>query len=96
MEHGEDRQITIVDEEGNEILCNIILTFESDDYGKSYVIYSPVGQEFDEDGDPIYHASSFIPAEDGEDGELYPIESDEEWEMVEEVLNTFFDEEEGE
>jgi len=96
MEHGEERQITIVDEEGNEHLCNILFTFESDDYGRSYVIYTPVGEEFDEDGDPVYHASSFIPAEDGEDGELFPIESDEEWAMVEEVLNTFLSDDEDE
>ncbi|GGE74947.1 DUF1292 domain-containing protein [Priestia taiwanensis] len=92
MTHGE-QQITIIDEEGNEHLCQILFTFESDDTGKSYVIYSPIG-EFDEDGDPIYHASSFEANEEGEDGDLFPVETEEEWEMIEEVLNTFLTEEE--
>lgn len=94
MDNGE-KNITIVDEQGNEHLCEILFTFDSDDTGKSYVIYSPIG-EVDEDGDPLYHASSYIPNEEGEDGDLFPIETDEEWEMVEEVLNTFLEDEEEE
>ena len=35
----------------------------------------------------------FIPSEDNEDGELLPIEDDAEWEMIEEMLNTFLAEE---
>ena len=35
----------------------------------------------------------FIPSEDNEDGELMPIEDDAEWEMIEEMLNTFLAEE---
>ncbi len=31
----------------------------------------------------------FVPSEDNEDGELMPIEDDAEWEMIEEMLNTF-------
>ena len=30
-----------------------------------------------------------MPNEDGDDGELMPIETDEEWDLVEEMLNTF-------
>ncbi|MCY8817590.1 DUF1292 domain-containing protein, partial [Bacillus atrophaeus] len=42
------------------------------------------------------HASSFTPNADGEDGELTPIETDEEWDMIEETLNTFLAEEDEE
>jgi uncharacterized protein YrzB (UPF0473 family) len=42
------------------------------------------------------HASAFIPNENEEDGELMPIETDEEWDLIEEMLNTFLDEEEEE
>ena len=80
--------MTIIDEEGNEILYEIVLTFKSDETGKSYVIYKLPG----EDNDEVF-ASSYNEANtDG--GDLHPIESDEEWDMVEEVLNTFLDEEE--
>jgi ferritin len=37
----------------------------------------------------------FLPSEDGKDGELQPIETDEEWAMIEEILNTFLEEERG-
>lgn len=97
MEHGQET-ITIVDEAGNEHVCEVIFTFESADYGKSYVLYHVLGNEdTDEDADIEIHASSFIPTEDGEQGgELLPIEDDAEWAMIEETFNTFVDEQEQE
>jgi uncharacterized protein YrzB (UPF0473 family) len=95
MEHGE-KQITVIDENGNEQLCEVLFTFNSDEFEKSYVLYFPVGAEEDDNEEIEIHASSFLPKEDGEDGELEPIESDEEWEMIEEMLNTFLDDEEQE
>ncbi|AOV07935.1 DUF1292 domain-containing protein [Sporosarcina ureilytica] len=96
MEHGQET-MTIVDENGNEHVCEVILTFESKDYGKSYVLYHVLGKEEDDTEEIEIHASAFIPNEDGEeDGELMPIEDDEEWAMVEETLNTFLGEEEEE
>lgn len=92
MDNGE-KHITIIDEQGNEILCEILFTFDSEETSKSYVVYSPVG-EVDEEGDPIYHASSFVPSDDEQDGDLFPIETEEEWDMVEELLNTFLEEDE--
>ena len=95
MEHGQET-ITIVDEDGQEHVCEVIFTFESVDYGKSYVLYHVLGKDdTDEDEDIEIHASSFIPTEDGESGgDLSPIEDDAEWAMIEETFNTFLDEEE--
>lgn len=86
MEHGE-KNITIVDDNGNEQLCEVLFTFESEEYGKSYVLYYPVDAQEEEEIE--IHASSFTPNEDGTDGELLPIETEEEWDMIEETLNTF-------
>lgn len=91
MEHGE-KQFTVIDENGNEQLCEILFTFESDEFEKSYVLYYPIG--ITDDDEIELHAASFIPNDDGEAGELRPVETDEEWDMIEEVLNTFLDEEE--
>ncbi|MCG8396851.1 DUF1292 domain-containing protein [Bacillus atrophaeus] len=93
MEHGE-KQITIVDDQGNEQLCEVLFTFENDEFGKSYVLYYPIASEGGEEIE--IHASSFTPNADGEDGELTPIETDEEWDMIEETLNTFLAEEDEE
>ncbi|MED3562534.1 DUF1292 domain-containing protein [Bacillus xiapuensis] len=94
MDHGENH-ITVVDDNGNEQLCEVLFTFDSEEFGKSYVLYYPVGEE-DEEEDIEIHASAFTPTEDGEDGELMPIETDEEWDMIEEMLNTFLEEQDEE
>ena len=88
-------QLILVDDEGNEVLCNILFTFDSDEFGKSYVLFSPVSTEEDENGEVEVAAASYIPQEDGTVGELIPIETDEEWELVESVLAQFDEDECG-
>ncbi len=84
----ETETMTIIDESGKEIMYEIVLTFNSDETNKSYVIYKLPGEENDE-----VFASSYN-EDNKEGGDLLPIESDVEWDMIEEVLNTFLDEEE--
>jgi uncharacterized protein YrzB (UPF0473 family) len=72
------------DEEGNEQKMTILFTFDSPDYNASYVVFQdPLGAE-----DQVYAARY------DDQGSLLPIESDEEWDMVEEVINTFAQDEE--
>ncbi|MDZ5470883.1 DUF1292 domain-containing protein (plasmid) [Bacillus sp. 31A1R] len=94
MNHGENN-ITVVDEDGNEQLCEVLFTFDSDEFKKSYVLYYPIGDDNDEEEIEI-HASAFMPTEDNTDGELMPIETEEEWDMIEEMLNTFLEEQDEE
>ena len=95
MDNGE-KHITLVDENGNEQLYEVLFTFDSEEFKKSYVLYYPVGAEEDEDEEIEIHASAYVQTEEGEEGSLQPIETDEEWDMIEEMLNTFLDEEEEE
>lgn len=83
--------ITLVDEEGNERLYEILFTFDSEDFNKSYVVLYPAGtsENDDEDEEVELQAFAYIEDEGGHSGNLEPIETDEEWDMVEEVLNTF-------
>ncbi|GEK33335.1 DUF1292 domain-containing protein [Kurthia sibirica] len=90
---NEQNTITVVDEQGNEILCEILTIVESEEFGKNFVLYSEIGTE-DADGLVQIMASSFTPAENGEDGELQPIESEEEWAYLEDILEQLDDEEE--
>ena len=92
MTEQQQNHITIIDENGNEQLCEVLHTFDNEEFGKSYVLYSLVGAEEDEDGSVEIFASSYIPAENGEDGELSPIETEAEWDMIEDVLNAIEDE----
>ncbi len=79
--------MTVIDEQGNEVLYEIVLTFKSDETQKSYVIYKLPGDDEDE----VFASSYDETAKDG--GDLLPITEDEEWDMIEEVLDAFLDEE---
>lgn len=89
--YDEQEYVTIVDEDGNEELYQILFTFDSEDFGKSYVLLYPAGVTDDEDVE--IQAYSFVENEEGGAGDLLPIETKEEWDMVEEVLNTFMEDE---
>ena len=77
-----DRQITLVDEQGNEELFEILFTFTSEDYGKSYVLLYPAAVSDDDDVE--VQAFSYDADADGD-----VTSSDDEWNMVQGVLNTF-------
>lgn len=92
-DHDHDHEhITILDEEGNEELFEILLTFESEDFEKSYVLVYPAGSS--EEDEIEIQAFSYQENEGGLEGTLSPIDSEEEWDMIEEVLNTFVEEDE--
>lgn len=94
-DHDHDHEhITLIDEEGNEELYEILFTFDSQDFDKSYVLVFPAGSSEGEEVE--LSAFSYREADGGLSGTLSPIESDEEWEMVEEVLNTFISDEDAE
>ena len=84
----EEEILYVTDELGNELEAVIVMTFESEEFGKSYVVYRLKDDENEE-----YYAASFNP-EDGDEGQLLQIESDEEWDLVEEVLENFLEDEE--
>ncbi|MBU1144902.1 MAG: DUF1292 domain-containing protein [Firmicutes bacterium] len=85
---NEMEYLLVTDENGNEIECEILLTFESEEFGKSYVVYQI---KDDESGE--YYAASYNPDDDDE-GKLVQIETDAEWDLVEEVLESFLEDEE--
>lgn len=93
-DHEECKLITLVDEQGNETLCEILLEFGKEEFGKNYVLLVPVNAEEDEDGQVEIQAYSFIENEDGTGGELQliPEDSEDEWNMIEEVFNSFMEE----
>lgn len=96
LEHEEEQFITLVDENGNEQLHEVLFTFDSDEFEKSYVFFYPVGSFDDEDEEVDIHVYAYVPTEEGGYGPLMQIETDEEWDMVEEVFNTFNQDQEDE
>ncbi|WP_010650996.1 DUF1292 domain-containing protein [Oceanobacillus massiliensis] len=86
----EKERIIIPDENGDEHLFEVLFTFDVDDTEQSYIAVVPAEQA-EEDEVEVY--AFRFEEQDNEDFTLFPIESDEEWELVEEMLNTLADEE---
>lgn len=80
-----DNHIIITDDEGVEHRYEILFTYDNEDRGVSYVLF------YDENTPQEIMAMRY-----DEQGNLYELESDAEWDEVEEVLNTFSDDEECE
>ncbi len=83
----DENKLTYIDENGNEVLCEILFTFHSDEFEKDYVLFYPEGDE-DEDGKINVMAASYIEKEDGQ-GELLEVTTDAEWDLIEEMLQAF-------
>ena len=82
----EANKIQVIDDQGNEKEFEVLFTFNNDELNKQYVLYYDSTVE-----EPSVFASIF-----DDEGGLYPIETPEEWEMVEEVFQSFMAEDEEE
>ncbi|MBO1003436.1 DUF1292 domain-containing protein [Pseudogracilibacillus auburnensis] len=87
----EQERIIIPDENGEEHLFEVLFKFDVDETGFSYIALIPVEQNV-EDEVEVYAFRFEDDGEDENDLKLYPIESDEEWDIVEEMLHTLAEE----
>lgn len=87
----EKERIIIPDENGEEHLFEVLFTFDVDKNGHSYIAVVPQEQS-DEDEVEVYAFRYEEKNKDDDDLSLFPIESDEEWGMVEEMLHTLAEE----
>jgi uncharacterized protein YrzB (UPF0473 family) len=87
QEEDEPEIIYIPDDEGNEEEFEVIMKFEVDGSDKKYMMVVPVDAE--EESDEVY---AFRYEEDGDDLQLFTIDNEEEWNIVEETFNTLMDE----
>lgn len=78
----ETGKIIVKNETGEEIECDILFTFDSEDTKKSYIIYTDNTK--DELGNIKVYANTFD--SDVENGDLGPIETDEEWATIEQIF----------
>lgn len=73
---------TMTNDKGESIQCEVILTIDSDEYGKSYIVYTD--HSMDDEGNIKTYASIYDPT--GASLDLKPVTTDEEWDMIESVL----------
>lgn len=79
---------TVINDEGKEITCNVLFTFDSEETGKSYIAYTD--NTLDEEGNTQVFASIFDPT--AESNKLEPIETEKEWKVIETILQTLQEE----
>lgn len=72
----------IIGEDGKEVECEVLFTFESDETKKNYIVYTD--NTLDEQGNTKVYASIYTPNE--ENTNLIPIETEKEWRIIETIL----------
>lgn len=78
----------MVTEDGQEITCNVLFTFDSEETKKSYIAYTD--NTYESDGSIKAYAAVYHP-EDLNKG-FEPIETEKEWKVVETILQTIQEE----
>lgn len=79
---------TMIDQEGNEILYDVLFTFESDETKKNYIVYTD--QSKDENGNIQVYASIYDPNDPK--SKLEAITTEKEWKVIETILETLQEE----
>ncbi|MFV0249538.1 MAG: DUF1292 domain-containing protein [Bacilli bacterium] len=72
----------IFDDNGKEVECEVLFTFESEETNKNYMVYTD--NTIDEDGNTKVYASIYDP--DKDETKLEPIETEKEWQIIETIL----------
>ena len=84
----EKSTFTVLDENGKEVVCEVLFTFDSEETKKNYIVYTD--NTTDEQGNVRVYASIFDPSSDNT--ELKPIETEREWKIVETILESIQEE----
>ena len=72
----------VINDEGKEVECEVLFTFESDETKKNYIVYTD--NTLDEEGNTKVYASIYNPDQD--ETKLFPIETEKEWKIIETIL----------
>lgn len=78
----------VINNEGKEVVCNILFTFDSEETKKSYIVYTD--NTTDSNGNIQVYASIFNPNDPNT--KLEPIETEKEWKVIETILETLQEE----
>ena len=90
MENKQDNTFTIINDNGEEVQCEVLFTYTNEETGVGYIAYTDY--TIDEEGNTKVYASIFNPEE--ENPVLLPIETDEEWALIEGILESLTENEE--
>lgn len=82
MNEENNRYFTVTDQSGKTIEYEILFTFDSEETGKSYIVFTD--NEIDNDGNIMTYAATYD--KDGNTLQLNDIETDKEWSIIENLL----------
>lgn len=85
---NEKNTFTVMDENGKEVTCEVLFTFDSEETKKNYIVYTD--NTTDDEGNTRVYASVFDPTK--ESTELMPIETEREWKIIETILESIQEE----
>lgn len=74
---------TVLNDEGEEVECELLYSFEHAETGKKYIVYTD--NTLDEEGNTQVFASTYDPEAD--DHTLGAVETEEEWQLIEDILD---------
>lgn len=78
----EEGKLKITNDLGEELECDVLFTFDSDETNKSYIAYTD--NTTDEAGNIKVYANVYDPT--GKDLSLQPLTSEKEWKVIENIL----------
>ena len=73
----------ITNDEGQEVECEVLFTFESEETKKNYMVYTD--NTVDEEGNTKVYASIYTP--NSKTTMLEPIETEKEWKIIQTILD---------
>lgn len=79
---------TMLDENGNEVIYDVLFTFESEETNKNYIVYTD--NHKDETGNIEVYASIYDPNDP--QSKLEAITTEKEWKVIETILETLQEE----
>ena len=84
----ENNSFTMLNEAGEEVKYDVLFTFDNEETNKSYIAYTD--NTYDDDGNISVYASTYDP--NSSEVILGKIETENEWKVVETILNTIHQE----
>ena len=85
---NEKNTITVKDEKGNEVVCDILFTFDNEETKKSYIVYTDNTK--DKEGKVQVYASIYDPT--NQNSKLEEIKTEKEWKYKDTILKTLQEE----
>lgn len=78
----ESQKFVVMTDEGKEVECEVLFSFDSDETKKHYIVYTD--NTTDEAGNTKVYASTYDPENTDK---LEPIETEKEWKIIETILD---------